>query len=114
MAKVEPLYNLLNQKLQAYGIFHEDLSIDELMVLYYGHHFCTQFICIKPITFGCKLWVLASATYWITLQCYPYFISMELSIFHLQDELDLMVKYDLVTETLLTNQLHALCESLLL
>lgn len=26
--KDEPLYNLLNQKLQPYAIFHEDLSMD--------------------------------------------------------------------------------------
>ena len=37
---------------------------------------------------------------------------MQLSIFHLQDEPDLTVKYDLVTETLLTDQLHVLYESL--
>ena len=38
MAKVGPLYNLLSQKLQAYVIFHEDLSINESMVPYYGRH----------------------------------------------------------------------------
>ena len=38
--------------------------------------------------------------------------SMQLSTFHQQDQPDLMVKYDLVTETLLTNQLHVLYESL--
>ena len=37
-AKVDPLYKILNQKPQAYGIFYEDLSIDESMVSYYGHH----------------------------------------------------------------------------
>ena len=61
MTKVEPLHNLLNQKLQAYGIFHEDLSIDESMVLHYGCHSCKQIIRAKPIRFGCKFWVLASA-----------------------------------------------------
>ena len=61
-AKVDPLYNLLNQKPQAYAIFYEDLSIDESMVYYYGHHSCKQLILAKPITFGYKLWVLASAT----------------------------------------------------
>ena len=40
MAKVEPLYNLLNQKVQTYGIFYEDLSIDESMVPYYERHSC--------------------------------------------------------------------------
>ena len=37
---------------------------------------------------------------------------MQLSIFHVQDQPDLMVKCDLVTETLSTNQLHVLYESL--
>ena len=32
MDKVESLYNLLNQKPQAYEIFDEDLSIDQSMV----------------------------------------------------------------------------------
>ena len=60
--KDEPLYNLLNQKLQFYGIFHEDLSIDESMVLYYGRHSWDQFIHAKPIRYGYKLCVLSSAT----------------------------------------------------
>ena len=62
ITKVQPLYNLLNQKHQAYGIFHEDLSMDESMVPYYGRYSCKQFICAKPIRFGYKLWVLPSAT----------------------------------------------------
>ena len=62
MAKVEPLYDLLNEKIQQFGIAHEDLSIDELMVPYYGRHSCKQFIRAKPIRFRYKLWVLASAT----------------------------------------------------
>ena len=37
---------------------------------------------------------------------------MQLAIFHLQDQPDLMVKYDLVTKTLLTDLLHVLFESL--
>ena len=36
---------------------------------------------------------------------------MQLSIFHLQDQPDLMLKYDLVTETLLTDLLPVLYES---
>ena len=62
MAKVEPLYDLLNKKIQQFGIVHEDLSIDESIVSYYGRHSCKQFIRAKPIRFGYKLWVLASAT----------------------------------------------------
>ena len=50
------------QKKQQFGIAHEDLSIDQSMVPYYGCHSCKQFIRAKPIRFGYELWVLASAT----------------------------------------------------
>ena len=62
MAKVAPLHDLLNEKVQSFGVVHEDLSIDESMVPYFGRHSCKQFIMAKPIWFGYKLWVLASAT----------------------------------------------------
>ena len=62
MAKVKPLYDILNEKLRRFGVVHEDLSIDESMVPYYGRHSCKQFIRGKPIRFGYKLWVLASST----------------------------------------------------
>ena len=62
MAKVKPLYDILNKKLRRFGVVHEGLSIDESMVPYYGRHSCKQFIREKPIRFGYKLWVLASST----------------------------------------------------
>ena len=62
MAKVKPLYNILNGKLNMFGVVHEDLSIDEPMVPYFGRHSCKQFIRAKPIRFGYKMWTLASAT----------------------------------------------------
>ena len=62
MAKIEPLYQILNEKFQRYGIFHENLSIDESMVPYFGRHSCKQFIRRKPIRFGYKIWMLASNT----------------------------------------------------
>ena len=40
MAKIEPLYQILNEKFQRYGIFYENLSIDESMVPYFGPHSC--------------------------------------------------------------------------
>ena len=61
MAKIKPLYELLNQSLLMFGILHEDLSIDESMVPYYGRHSCKQFIRGKPIRFGYKCWVIASS-----------------------------------------------------
>ena len=62
MAKVKPLYDLVNEKLLQFDVVHESLSIDEAMVPYYGRHSCKQFIKAKPIRFGFKIWVLASAT----------------------------------------------------
>ena len=62
MVKFDLLYDLLNKKIEQFDIAHEDLSIDQLMVPYYGRHSCKQFIRAKPIRFGYKLWVLASAT----------------------------------------------------
>ena len=62
MAKVEPLYQLLYENFQRYGIFHENLSIDESMVPYFGRHSCKQFIRGKPIRFVYKIWMLASNT----------------------------------------------------
>ena len=55
MAKVEPLYNLLNKKVQQFGIAHEDLSIDESIVPYYGRHSCKKFVRAKPIRFRYEL-----------------------------------------------------------
>jgi hypothetical protein len=34
MAKLRPLMNMLNQKFQQWGVFHQDLSIDEAMIKY--------------------------------------------------------------------------------
>jgi DNA excision repair protein ERCC-6 len=60
VAKVSPLYKLLNDNLQKHGIFHSDLSIDESMVPYFGKHSSKMFMHMKPIRIGYKLWILAS------------------------------------------------------
>ena len=62
MAKMKPLYDILNEKLRKFGVVHEDLSINESMVPYYGCYSCKHFIRGKPIRVGYKLWVLASST----------------------------------------------------
>nr|CAH7747083.1 unnamed protein product [Callosobruchus chinensis] len=38
MSKVRPLMNKLNQNFQQWGIFHENLAIDEAMVKFFGRH----------------------------------------------------------------------------
>nr|CAI5822387.1 unnamed protein product [Callosobruchus analis] len=50
MYKIRPLMNKLNKKFQQFGIFHKDLSIDEAMIKYFGHHSSKQFIRGKPVS----------------------------------------------------------------
>ncbi|XP_035216951.1 piggyBac transposable element-derived protein 3-like [Stegodyphus dumicola] len=45
---------MLSKNFQKWGIFHENLSVDEMIVRYYGHHTLKQFIKSKPIRFGHK------------------------------------------------------------
>lgn len=61
MFKVRPLVECINQKFCQNGVLHEDISIDESMIKYYGHHPSKQYIRGKPIRFGYKNWVAASA-----------------------------------------------------
>ena len=58
MSKISPLYNMINDNLVRFGIFHKLLSVDESMVPYFGRHSAKQFIRAKPIRYGYKLWVL--------------------------------------------------------
>ena len=58
VAKVSPLYSILNTTLTKFGVFHPDLSIDESMVPYFGKHSCKMFIRGKLIRFGYKIWCL--------------------------------------------------------
>ena len=58
MSKISPMYNVLNDNLTKFGIFHEMLSIDESMVPYFGRHSGKMFIRGKPIRFGYKIWCM--------------------------------------------------------
>lgn len=62
MAKIRPLLRLVNSSLQQFGIFSENLSVDEQMVPYFGRHSCKMFIKGKPIRFGYKEWILCSSS----------------------------------------------------
>jgi hypothetical protein len=59
---VRPLMNKLNKNFIQWGILHENLSIDEAMVKYYGHHSSKQFIRGKLVKFGYKDWMLCSSS----------------------------------------------------
>ena len=70
MAKVSPVYDILNESLRMFGVVHENLSINESMVPYFGRHSCKQFIRGKPIRFRYKLWVISSSS------GMPYYVSI--------------------------------------
>lgn len=53
--KLRPLIDMVNKNFQRWGVFEKILSIDEMMVRYYGRHGLKQFIRGKPIRFGYKL-----------------------------------------------------------
>lgn len=66
VAKVSPLYAIVNKKLLQFGIFHEKCSVDEQMVPYRGLHSARMFMKDKPVRFGYKIWGLAGS------DGYPY------------------------------------------
>eukprot|EP00112_Aurelia_sp_Birch-Aquarium-sp1_P019240 Seg472.1 transcript_id=Seg472.1/GoldUCD/mRNA.D3Y31 product="PiggyBac transposable element-derived protein 3" protein_id=Seg472.1/GoldUCD/D3Y31 len=57
--KLRPLVEMVNEKLKVFGIFRSNLSIDEQIIPYYGHHSCKMYHREKPIRFGFQFWVLA-------------------------------------------------------
>lgn len=56
--KIRPLFEKVKTNFRQFGVFQENLSIDEMMVRYYGRHSLKQFIRSKPIRFGYKLWAM--------------------------------------------------------
>jgi hypothetical protein len=56
--KIKPLIQAHVRNYQKLGVFQENLSVDEMIVRYYGHHPIMQFIRLKPIRFGYKLWAM--------------------------------------------------------
>lgn len=58
--KIKPLIDKLNENFKRFGIFERNLSVDEQIVSYYGHHALKQFIANKPLRFGFKNWILAA------------------------------------------------------
>jgi len=52
--KIAPLITAVNENLVQFGIFQQNLSIDESMTPYFGRHSMKMFIRGKPIRFGFK------------------------------------------------------------
>ncbi|KRX20026.1 PiggyBac transposable element-derived protein 3 [Trichinella nelsoni] len=73
-------------KHRQFGIFHEQLYIDEGMVPYFGHHSCKMFIRGKPIRFGYKIWTMSSANGIPVNDCKSHFDYRQLNLMQKQWE----------------------------
>ena len=71
LAKIRNFLVMINERCLVYFPVSRNLSIDESMIPYYGHHSSKQFIRGKPIRFGFKLWCLADPLGYI-VQFEPY------------------------------------------
>ena len=70
-SKVNPLLRMMNESCLENFIPEKNISIDESMVLYYGHHGCKQYFQNKPVKFGYKLWVAVTPLGY-SIQFYSY------------------------------------------
>lgn len=59
--RVRRMVDIFNDNIIQFGIFTTALSIDEMMVKFYGRLAIKQFIKAKPIRFGIKQWGICSA-----------------------------------------------------
>ena len=59
--KFRPYLNKLKNNYMQFGVFLSYLSLDEMMIKYYGMHSAKMFMREKPIKFGYKFWCLCSA-----------------------------------------------------
>ena len=70
LAKVRPLYKMMNEWFLKSFQLEENLCVDEAMILYYGKHSAKQYIKGKPTKFCNKLWCLNSRLGYL-VQCEP-------------------------------------------
>ncbi|XP_049963624.1 piggyBac transposable element-derived protein 2-like [Schistocerca serialis cubense] len=61
MYKLRLYFEMLKKEFGKFDVFHSELSIDEMMVRYYGKHLAKMFLRGKPIKFGYKIWCLTSS-----------------------------------------------------
>ncbi|CAG4993615.1 unnamed protein product [Parnassius apollo] len=61
MFKVRPLCNLIQRNFCQWGVLHENLSVDESLIKYFGCHPAKKFLRGEPVRFGYKNWVATSS-----------------------------------------------------
>ena len=71
VAKVYPLYNVMNARCLKFRGNNSNICVDESMIPYYGRNGCKQRIQNKPIRLGYKMWVLAESNGYV-VQFEPY------------------------------------------
>lgn len=59
--RVRKILDIFRVNIRQFGFFATALSIDEMMIKYYGRKCLKQFIKSKPIRFGIKMWAVCSA-----------------------------------------------------
>jgi len=59
--RVRKMLNIFRKNIRQFGFFSTALSVDEMMIKYFGRNSLKQFIKSKPIRFGIKMWALCSA-----------------------------------------------------
>lgn len=60
--KVRKMINIFRKNIQQFGFFSTALSIDEMMVKFFGRTVLKQFMRQKPIRFGIKLWAICTSS----------------------------------------------------
>ncbi|XP_051169421.1 piggyBac transposable element-derived protein 3-like [Leptopilina boulardi] len=60
--RVRPILNIFRKNIMKFGFYSTALSIDEMMVKYFGRCKLKQFIRTKPTRFGIKLWASCSSS----------------------------------------------------
>lgn len=59
--KVRPILNIFRENIMKFVFFSTALSIDEMMLKFFGRLSIKQFIRAKPIRFGIKMWAVCSS-----------------------------------------------------
>ena len=83
--RVRQIMNIFNQNIKTFGYFCTALSIDEMMINFYGKISFKQFIRGKPIRFGIKKWALCGSN------CYLFRIDIYCGR---NEKVDLLPKID--------------------
>jgi len=58
--RVTKIVEIFRTNIQKFGFFSSKLSIDESMIKFFGRLDIKQYVRIKPIRFGIKLWALCT------------------------------------------------------